>query len=429
MSPRWFGLVMVIGLVLPGLLQAGEDKPIPAGKLIEQLGSNDFPQRERAQQALKARGIGVLPALRKALNHHDPEVRRRLEELIPVLEAVAALEPKRVTLGENLQTLSAVLDSITKQTGYTINLDDKDDGQLHSFAMKSAPFWQALEQVCRKTDRIVSVQPFENGGIHLKRHQGESPLVFVSGSFRLEMTRFHEDRDIDFTQPGEGKEPWRRVHLLTMTVSLLAEPRFVLLGVDQARMEVAQDEEGKALTSAVPVAVKRLPDYIRVSEVLREDYQHPGDIFLRRSSAKAQRIKVLRGTFPIWVVVERKPVVVSENFLASQGIKCQVGAAPIEIKGANRDETGYCNINVGVPSKKDSIREFWRKRIHLEDAAGHRYETSGGGYTQSGDSYDVSVHYQPSNDPKVGPPTKVIIEDWIHLHHAVPFEFREVPLP
>lgn len=137
MSPRWFGLVMVIGLVLPGLLQAGEDKPIPAGKLIEQLGSNDFPQRERAQQALKARGIGVLPALRKALNHHDPEVRRRLEELIPVLEAVAALEPKRVTLGENLQTLSAVLDSITKQTGYTINLDDKDDGQLHSFAMKS----------------------------------------------------------------------------------------------------------------------------------------------------------------------------------------------------------------------------------------------------------------------------------------------------
>lgn len=70
------------------------------------------------------------------------------------------------------------------------------------------------------------------------------------------MTRFHEDRDIDFTQPGEGKEPWRRVHLLTMTVSLLAEPRFVLLGVDQARMEVAQDEEGKALTSAVPVAVK-----------------------------------------------------------------------------------------------------------------------------------------------------------------------------
>src|SRR5437899_6627299 len=70
----------------------------PIASLIEQLGDKDFQRREAASRALAALGAEALPALQKNRSHPDPEIRRRLEELIPPLERTLTLAPKRVTL-------------------------------------------------------------------------------------------------------------------------------------------------------------------------------------------------------------------------------------------------------------------------------------------------------------------------------------------
>src|SRR5438874_9163091 len=70
----------------------------PIEFLIEQLGDKDFQRREAASKALAALGADAIPALQKGRSHPDPEVRRRLEELIPPLERTLTLAPKRVTL-------------------------------------------------------------------------------------------------------------------------------------------------------------------------------------------------------------------------------------------------------------------------------------------------------------------------------------------
>src|SRR3954463_8778386 len=77
---------------------ASADEPPTIDKLVEQLGSPSFPTRERATKQLKERGVAALPALRKAMESKDEEVRKRAETLIPAMEIDEALLPKRVTI-------------------------------------------------------------------------------------------------------------------------------------------------------------------------------------------------------------------------------------------------------------------------------------------------------------------------------------------
>jgi uncharacterized protein (TIGR03067 family) len=67
---------------LLGLILASDD----AERLIQQLGSPDFAQREAATQRLKVLGEPALDALRKAASSDDAEVRRRAKGLIEDIE-------------------------------------------------------------------------------------------------------------------------------------------------------------------------------------------------------------------------------------------------------------------------------------------------------------------------------------------------------
>lgn len=56
-------------------------------QLLRQLGSDDYKQREQAQQAILLRGRKALPQLRPLLGSDDPEVRIRIAAIIDSLEA------------------------------------------------------------------------------------------------------------------------------------------------------------------------------------------------------------------------------------------------------------------------------------------------------------------------------------------------------
>src|SRR5262249_37793602 len=80
-----------IGLVLAGigLFSAGprqeNDQPSIL-KLIEQLGSDQFAERDKAMKALDQIGDPALEALRKAAQSDDLERKRRAEELVTKIE-------------------------------------------------------------------------------------------------------------------------------------------------------------------------------------------------------------------------------------------------------------------------------------------------------------------------------------------------------
>lgn len=59
-------------------------------KLIAKLGAESYKDREAAMKELNGIGSVIVPILRRHLNHHDPEVRQRLEDLIERLGGKAS---------------------------------------------------------------------------------------------------------------------------------------------------------------------------------------------------------------------------------------------------------------------------------------------------------------------------------------------------
>ena len=86
MNPRSFSLVCVLPLAVGLGVGVPADAPPPpaadADRLVQQLGSSKYTERESAFKKLDELGPAALPTLRRAAQADNAEVRRRVGELI-----------------------------------------------------------------------------------------------------------------------------------------------------------------------------------------------------------------------------------------------------------------------------------------------------------------------------------------------------------
>ena len=399
------------------------DPPPPAEKLVEQLGHPAFPVRERATKALRERGPEALPALRKAMESKDEEVRKRAESLIPGLEIEEALMPRRVTLKSTDATLTAILGDIEKQTKMKVTATGTSPKA--TIDVSDVPFWDALDQLGKATGRAPAMQGHPVS-MHLVPNPRRSPFVNVRGPFRLELTWVHEDRDIDLTEarPGERGPP---THGLTMAVSVLAEPRLTLLKVRPAKVDEAVDDQGQSL---IEPEAKGAPAAQRLNRgTFRGEHLHSADVRLRRAPG-SKVAKVVRGTIPVHAILIRKPTVVTAKVTESTGTSFKAGNDSLSITRVN-NQGGSIDIEVLVPRQDDGNRHNeWYDRFKLEDEAGNRFEMNGRGSSYNGREYRINMYFSPPwNKKGIGPPARLLFEEWVVHDHAIPFEFRDVPLP
>jgi hypothetical protein len=423
------------------------DEPPPVEKLVEQLGSPSFPARERAMKQLRDRGPAALPALRKALESKDEEVRKRAEALIPPLEIEEALLPKRVSLKASGQATSAAVADLAKQTGYKLDTVGGDIGQKITADLKDVPFWDAVERVARVTGRSILYDSYQKV-VQLDAAGDQSPYVNIRGPFRLEATWFHEDRDVDFTMAVKGTDG-RRSRKLTLSVSVLAEPRLTFLKVQPAQVEEALDSDGKSLLEGAPPVPAPLPAAGGARKAVAVPAPAPektppgrgmfrgestsfSDVRLRRASESAKTARVIRGTIPVRTVLIRRPVVVTSKLTEATGTSFRAGQESLQITRVQNQGGGSVEVQLLIPYDRTmdwSQVDKWYQRFHVEDDAGNRFQDHGRGSSSNGTQYHISMYYGPPNGKAVGPPTRLIFEDWVVHDHAIPFEFKDVPLP
>lgn len=404
------------------------DPPTPVEKLVEQLGSPSFPVRERATKALRERGPDALPVLRKALESKDEEVRKRAEGLIPPLEIEEALLPKRVTLKAKDAPLTQVLQDVEKQTGMKVQLSAAKK-VIPNVTVEAAglPFWEALELIGKSAGQAPTIQGYPQA-LHLDPFARRSPFVNVRGPFRLEATWFHEDRDVDLTEAKPGSDGWRH-RRLTLAVSVLAEPRLTLLTVHPAKVEEAIDSDGKSL---IEPDDKEAPGRLQrpMRGTFRGEHLHSSDVRLRRATETAKAARVIRGTIPVHAILIRKPTVVSARITEAAGTTFRAGSESLVVTQVQNQGGNNIEVSIRVPYDQTQPQREWHERFHVEDDAGNKYQMNGRGTSSNGREYTISMYFSPPfNNKKVGPPTKLIFEDWVVHDHAIPFEFRDVPLP
>jgi hypothetical protein len=175
MRTRYLPLALLLGLGLAGLAglpaaeKADQEK---IAKLINQLGSNDFAEREQATRDLEAVGAPALDALRQAARSDDMEIKRRAGELVAKLEKLAEtdriLAPSKVHLVYKDTPLREAIEDLKKKTGANIVLNDPENKLAErkvTLDTGDTTFWEAFDQFCKKAGLVeqnpaqVGVQP------------------------------------------------------------------------------------------------------------------------------------------------------------------------------------------------------------------------------------------------------------------------------
>jgi hypothetical protein len=288
--------------------------------------------------------------------------------------------------------------------------------------------------------------------LNIRPRTGKTPFLLIRGPFRLEATWLHEDRDVDLT--GTAKKDTGRSDRLTLSVSVHAEPRITIQKISPAKVEEATDSDGKSLIEPTPPPPPKkeppppLPGgrprpappqpapiltpsgYPSGRGTFRGESLTFADVRLRRASDSAKTLKLVRGTIQVKSILIRKPVIVTSKLMEAGGTMFKAGNDGLQISRVQQQGGNYVEVEIAVP-RDDTGRSYntWTERFHVEDDAGNRYQSSGGGSRSDGRGYWISMYFSPPFNKKPGPATKLVFEDWIVHEHTIPFEFKDVPLP
>jgi hypothetical protein len=416
----------------------------PVERLVEQLGDSDFQVREAANKALTALALSnpaVLPQLRKALGHPDVEVRRRLQELIPLVERTALLEPKRVTLKLTRRPLREAIAEVAKQTGYAVSLfNDKNGDQLFSLDCERWTFWEVLDKIAvegrlgvsREYDNRIMLHPRKQVFLHVHRH----------GLFRLVATDFEQNhtRTIELSAAApDGEGVRQQSNSLTFRFMLTDEPKVRILEVGEVVLTAATDDQKHSMLPPAlgnRVRLGRASAYSRSFHADR-DGGHALQVELGRPAPAARRIGVLRGTVPVTLLVEQKAAVVAvADVLKSKGKEFKAAGISGKMNGVE-ETTGrrgtkeyrlQMTFVVDQPTGYNLMHRF-REQIELHDAEGHKYQAWGSSMSGSGARLDCEFTFADPGVGKLGPPAKLMYTPWVTMQYPVPFEFKDLPLP
>ncbi len=437
--------ILSLSVAVPAGGEPPPPPPSPAVRaLIEQLGDADYRKRDEAVRRLEAEGTAAVPALRQALGHFDPEVRRRARDLIPAIETAALLAPRRVTLKMSGKPLRAVFDAFTKQTGYKIEFWTANPNQVYSFDFAGLTFWEALDRVCGAAGLVV--QPnYGDDRVLLQQQPQEEHIPFIryAGAFRFVPVSLQETRTVQFGSGGRnivGLPP--PTDSLSLTFNICSEPRMPLLGIGEVKLDAALDTEKNAMVP--PVATG---DYVdpRFGFVRRHSarygngnrsFQIQAQVALHRASLKATGIKVIRGSVPVTLLVEQKPVVVTDKVLSAKGKKATVGTTSFFFEDVREMPGKQYQVKLSVTEdNRDNPNDYtWMntlyQRIELVDEAGNKFQVYSSSWGNSGaNNVQLTLTYGQVGAAKMTAPAKFIFQSWTTLQHQVAFEFRDLPLP
>jgi len=149
-------------LVLARQAASADEQTDNIAKLIKQLESNRFADRERAAKELLQVGAPALDALKKASTSENLEVRRRASDLVEQIGTKSLLDPKRLRLNFKDMPVIDAVDELVRLSGYNIQIQGDPAGLVKrkvTLDTGETTFWQAFDQLCQKAELVEIPAP------------------------------------------------------------------------------------------------------------------------------------------------------------------------------------------------------------------------------------------------------------------------------
>ncbi|MEM8876146.1 MAG: hypothetical protein AAGD32_18020 [Planctomycetota bacterium] len=176
----------------------------PAVALVEQLSSEVWRERRKAERELVALGAAAVPVLEAALaNGTDPETAACIESALARIEEESKQGATRVTLAFNNAELPDVLATLSEQTGMTIGLHPPDLAEKQNLPRITAdyaglPLWEVMRDLREQTH--LYLRPGKNDVLLCNRawQAVASGPSEVSGPFLIELREIRRERAVTF---------------------------------------------------------------------------------------------------------------------------------------------------------------------------------------------------------------------------------------
>jgi hypothetical protein len=424
------------------LADAPADSPrTNVAKLIEGLGARDVRIRDTAQKAISELGVETLPELQKARSSADPEVRRRLDELIPPLARKLALAPKLITLHMMNRPIKDVLAELSRQTGYKIGSWPEEptakDPNVFTFHLDKVPFWQAMDQVCEAGGLILQ-QGYGDDTLRVYGQDSYVPFTSYHGAFRVVATGFSYSRNnqfgqlprnIGFNQAGAQRDS------LQLSVMIAVEPKLPMLRAGQVRILEAEDDEHHSMLATSATGP---------GDPFSRRYYYPGGYrsFLHNSQAPlllasktAHLVKKVRGVIPVTIVSEQTQILVTDRLLTAKGKKFKVAGATFSVEDVSEQPGKQYQIRLTITEDSrnslndGSLVQSIQQRLQIQDEKGVARQFNLMSINMNNNnSVQFTFNLMPPAG-NAGLPNRLVYLAWETLDHDVEFEFHDLPLP
>jgi hypothetical protein len=409
---RFINAVLAVGLGLVALaalpaVEAEEPDSQRIAKLIAQLNSGSFRQRQEATRALEAMGTPALEALHKAAQSSDPEVRHRAEELVkkinrPAEMAKAAKLVAALHLHLKYQDipLEQAVEDLAKKTGYPISLGGdkaKRAGRRVTLDTGETTFWEAFDLLCRKADLVEerAAMPKKGavggmgllppggpgqlpapqgmpvpkpgqppapqgmppapggmrlaaGGFTVALHPSAAKLVLVDGKPPLLPTCYAgaiRVRALAGVAKSSGE--------IQVALEVTAEPRMQWRRPINAHIDQAVDDRGQTLPQAADTPAPG-PGMVGVALGMASPRQVT--VNLRTADKPSKALKLLKGTVTGEVQIPLGELVEVKNILqaARQTVQGKEGTS-LEVLQASRQKDGAIRVEVKLTTPTDIV--------------------------------------------------------------------------
>jgi hypothetical protein len=249
-------------------------------RLIQQLGSSKFVEREAAQKALDTVGTAALAKLEAAVSSSDPEISRRAKELVASIgrraETQQALSTKRFKLQVKDLPVPDAVKELSTQAGVQVQLGGDVSKLAERRVTLETPeliFWEVLERFCKAAEltevasptlsRVTSADfesrppgrvprpPAKLGVLNIPPQQARA-IQLVDGKAAAMPTTQRDALRIRAVAPPKDEKPSVGEGLVHLEVML--EPRLGWRSPPRLRVDESMDEKGQLLAQVTPEA-------------------------------------------------------------------------------------------------------------------------------------------------------------------------------
>jgi hypothetical protein len=454
----------------PGQYKRRQASAEQIAQWLKELGAKRFQVRELAATALVEVGPPALEGLKKASHTADLEVRRRAESLITRIEQATALAPTVIELALRDTPVPEAVAAIARQSRLKLELIPQQgpareqlEKKKIDLELEGVPLWEALDRLCEVAGLDYAL--LTPTTIQLQLMEGGPPRrvpTAVCGPFRLRIRALNYFRSLGLGsetpnavapgQPGVmapalGSTRLLRQESLTATLDVLAEPHLPVLNLGNPTITEAKDQNDQSLLAEWTTSTgytAHYPGGMIVPMQLRQT-----QFSLKPASRPAATLKVLKGTVPLEVQVQRTPLITVDDIFAKKSriykgegdllfVLLQVqdhgnngrnGTIRFFLTGLERPDGGNAmNPNFGNPHVN---AQLYQSQFELTDAQGQLFNLNlnFNHYPQPNDGTLEGQLYFSQPSPNMGPAVRLTFNRRKTIQTSVPFELRNVPMP